>query len=114
MAHFRFVAWLAEWILAQNEFRYEWDEGNETKSLKKHGITCIEAEEVFEQNEAIRILGEQVSPSVDEPRFGLLGVTKSGRHVFVVFAIRGTGIRIVSIRNTSRKERKLYAELCKE
>jgi uncharacterized DUF497 family protein len=114
MAHFRFVGWLAEWILVQTGFHFEWDEGNRLKSIRKHGVTCAEAEEVFEQNEAIRVLGEQSSPPVPEPRFGILGITRAGRHMFIAFAIRGTGIRVISIRDMSRKEKKLYAELCKE
>ena len=28
--------------------------------------------------EAIRALGEQMSPAVHEPRFGILGITKKG------------------------------------
>jgi uncharacterized DUF497 family protein len=65
-------------------------------------------------NEALRALGEQTNPETDEPRFGILGVTKSGRHLFVCFTLRALGIRIISARNMNRKERKLYEELCKE
>lgn len=114
MAHFKFVQWLVEWILAQSSFSFEWDAGNKIKSHEKHGVTSEEAEEVFEQIEAIRALGEQVSPPVSELRLGILGLTKSGRHVFICFTIRGTGIRIISIREMNRKEKKLYEELCEE
>lgn len=114
MAHFRYVEWLLNWLLVQSGFSFEWDDGNSTKNLLKHGITIEEAEEIFEQIEAIRVLGEQVSPPTAEPRFGLLGLTKEGRHLFVCFTLRGTGIRIISIREMNQKEKKLYAELCKE
>ena len=53
-------------------------------------------------------------PQTPEPRFGVLGVTKAGRHLFICFTIRSSGLRIISIREMNRKERKLYAELCKE
>jgi uncharacterized DUF497 family protein len=114
MAHFRFVAWLVAWILGQTEYVFEWDEGNRTKSLQKHGVKCEEIEEVFEQAEAIRALGEQVRPPVSEPRYGILGLTKTGRHLFICFTIRGSGIRIVSAREMNQKERSLYVELCEK
>lgn len=114
MAIFKFVQWLMDWIAAQSGFAFEWDLGNRTKNVVKHGITLEEAESVFEQVEAIRVLGEQVSPRVDEPRYGMLGLTKDLKHVFVCFTIRGTGIRIIHIREMNKKERRLYAELCKE
>ena len=65
-------------------------------------------------SDALRALGEQVSPETDEPRFGVLGITKLGRHLFVCFTLRATGIRIISARDMNRTERILYAELCKE
>jgi uncharacterized DUF497 family protein len=98
----------------QSHFAFEWDFGNRTKNLVKHGITVQEAESVFEQPEAIRVLGEQISPASNEPRYGILGLTGDLKHVFVCFTIRGAGIRIVHIRHMNRKERRLYAELCKE
>ncbi len=114
VARFQFVVWLVEWLLSQSAFLFEWDIGNNTKSLQKHKVTAEEAEEVFEMTEALRALGEQEYPVPMEPRFGILGVTKAGRHLFVCFTIRGTGIRVISAREMNRKERKLYAELCKE
>ncbi len=114
MASFRFIQWLMDWIENQTQFAFDWDFGNLTKNLKKHGITQSEAESVFNQIEAIRILGEQVSPKVSEPRYGILGLTDDLKPVFVCFTIRGTGIRVINIRKMNKKERKFYAELCKK
>jgi hypothetical protein len=114
MAVFKFAQWLMEWIENQTYFAFDWDLGNRTKNYVKHGITIEEAESVFEQVEAIRILGEQISPKVNEPRYGMLGLTKDLKHVFVCFTIRGSGIRIIHVRKMNKKERRLYAELCKE
>lgn len=111
-AKFRFMQWLAEWLLSQENFRFEWDHANQTKSHQKHKVTSDEIEEVFSMAEAIRALGEQSSPVVQEPRFGILGVTKKGRHLFICFTLRGTGVRVISAREMSQKERKLYVELC--
>ena len=114
MASFKFVMWLMEWIENQLYFSFEWDLGNKTKNFAKHGITIKEAESVFEQIEAIRVLGEQDSPKVNEPRYGILALTHDLKHVFVCFTIRGAGIRIIHIRKMNKKERSLYAQLCKE
>lgn len=114
MASFVFIQWLVDWIENQSCFSFEWDLGNRTKNFMKHGITVQEAESVFEQVEAIRVLGEQTSPKVNEPRYGLLGLTSELQHVFVCFTIRGSGIRIIHIRRMNTKERRLYAQLCKE
>ena len=114
MAKFRFIQWLVEWLISQSSFQFEWDHGNQTKSLQKHKVTIAEIEEIFAMNDAIRALGEQLSPLAPEPRFGILGVTKGGRHLFVCFTLRGSGVRIISAREMSQKERKLYAELCEE
>ncbi len=114
MASFKFIKWLMEWIGNQSHFAFEWDLGNRTKNAIKHGISIEDAESVFEQIESIRVLGEQVSPEVNEPRYGILGLTNELLHVFVCFTIRGSGIRIIHIRKMNKKERELYAELCKE
>lgn len=114
MASFRFIQWLMDWIENQNQFSFDWDLGNLTKNIKKHGITRDEAESVFNQIEAIRVLGEQISPKVNELRFGIFGLTDDLKPVFVCFTIRGTGIRIIHIRKMNEKERKFYAELCKK
>jgi len=114
MAIFDFIEWLIEWILSQTQFAFDWDEGNSTKNLEKHGISIEEAESVFNQPEAIRALGVQVSPKVNEPRYGILGLTKKLKPVFLCFTIRGTGIRVIHIREMNQKERKLYANLCQK
>jgi len=114
MAKFRFIEWLIEWLESQKGFSFEWDEGNSSKSLLKHGVSCDEAESVFYQPETIRVLGEQVSPRVDEPRYGLFGLTITGRAVFVCFTMRGAGIRVISVRELNRKERLVYDDLCQE
>jgi uncharacterized DUF497 family protein len=41
-------------------------------------------------------------------------VTKQGRHLFICFTLRGSGIRVISSREMSKKEGKLYVELCEE
>ncbi len=114
MAKFVFIEWLIDWIEQQRSFSFEWDGGNSAKSLSKHGVTCDEAESVFRQLDMIRVLGEQIAPPVNEPRYGLYGMTTSGKAVFVCFTLRGSGVRIISVRELNKKERVVYANLCEE
>lgn len=43
-----------------------------------------------------------------EERYYSLGQTNAGRRLFVVFTLRGTLIRVISARDMSRRERKVY------
>ena len=113
MAKFRFAQWLWDWLFALEEFLFEWDEGNATKSQEKHGIPCAEAEEVFTCRRFVP-LGEQVQPRAPEARFAVLGETAGGRLLFLAFTLRHRTIRVISARAMNEKERKLYAALRQE
>ena len=114
MAKFRFIIWLVDWLESQSSLSFEWDDGNSLKNLHKHGITCEEAESIFYQTEMIRVLGEQISPKVNEPRFGLFGLTITGKSVLVCFTLSGSGIQIISARELNKKELIIYADLCQD
>jgi uncharacterized DUF497 family protein len=45
-----------------------------------------------------------------EPRYYVLGRTNDERHLFIVFTIRKNKIRVISARDMSRKERRIYRE----
>ena len=53
MAHFKFVLWLGYWYFQNEEFEFEWDRGNLSKSRLKHGVTPEEIESVFDLKMAI-------------------------------------------------------------
>lgn len=90
---------------------FEWDTGNQTKSLRKHGITNQEAEETFFNFK--RVLPDQAH-SEKEQRFGMLGQTKQGRVLFIVFTVRGNKVRIISARAADKKERNFYEQASKK
>lgn len=69
-------------------------------------MSATECEQVF-FNQPL-IAAPDVAHSEQEPRFYLLGRTDSGRLLFVVFTPRDTLIRVISARDMSRKERKVY------
>lgn len=111
MAQFEFVAWLVKWILEQDNFAFEWDHGNSTKSMQKHEISSECAEQVFINKDLLVPLGIQVSPEVNEPRFGALGVDFSGKLISICFTIREGRIRIISARPMSKTERRNYESI---
>lgn len=113
LAKFEFSGWLLQWLFAQEVFQFEWDSGNATKSQQKHEVETKEAEEVF-YDDSIFPLGAQIEPSVDEPRFGVLGKTFSGRHLHIVFTVRGGRVRVISARPMHRKEKMSYEQAIRE
>ena len=86
---------------------FEWDEGNIGKN-KKHNVEDKEAEEVF-LDERKKIFKDRLH-SGGEERFRVIGKTKKGRLLFVVFTKRKNKIRIISARNINKKEVYLYEE----
>ena len=90
--------------LFEPPFEFEWDTGNKDKNLQRHGVTNEECEDIFFDPHK-RILAEAVYLG-EEKRFILVGRTKKGRGLFVVFTPRGNKIRIISARLLNRKERK--------
>lgn len=54
------------------------------------------------------IAAQDPAHSQMELRFFLLGQTDAGRLLFVAFTLRATLIRIISARDMSRKERRVY------
>jgi uncharacterized protein len=89
---------------------FEWNEGNEQKIERKHGVTKAEAEQLFSNPPLL--VADDVLHSETEPRFHALGRTDSGRFVHVTFTLRGdsTLIRVISARLMNRKERRRYEE----
>jgi hypothetical protein len=88
---------------------FEWDDGNLQKNWHAHNVLNIEAEEIF-FNQPL-FLSEDVEHSTPaERRLQALGRTNNSRYLFVAFTIRRRLIRIISARDMSRKERKVYDE----
>lgn len=83
---------------------FEWDAGNREKNLKKHRVTDAECEEVFFDPHK-RMVGAPVSVGT-ETRHLLIGQTRQGRALFVVFAVRREKVRIISARDLNQKERR--------
>ena len=85
---------------------FEWDEGNKDKNWIKHKVTSSECEQIFFNQPLIVNLDEKHSNT--EIRFYALGHTDLSRKLFIVFTVRNKKIRIISARDMSKKERKIY------
>jgi len=87
---------------------FEWDDGNSNKNYLKHDVSDQECEEVFFDPNKKQLL--DTLHSNQEVRFILLGQTKSGKVLFVVYTIRHDKIRVISARPLNIRERHLYEE----
>lgn len=85
---------------------FDWGGGNAEKNWKRHGVTPLEAEQVFFNTPLL--WGDDQGHSGTERRFYALGQTNDGRELFVAFTMRGRHLRVVSARDMSRKERRVY------
>lgn len=85
---------------------FDWDEHNSKKIWGKHKVTPWECEQIF-FNQPLIVL-EDIDHSQHEERFYALGRTDRGRRLYAVFTLRGKMIRVITARDMSRKERRVY------
>lgn len=88
------------------KLNFEWDEEKAKANLKKHRVSFDEATTVFIDPFSITI--PDPDHSVDEQRYIDIGGSDNGRVLVVVYAERGSNIRIISCRKATSLERKLY------
>ena len=97
-------------IVSIPEFEgFEWDEANAQKNWQNHGVSPSEAEQVFFRKPLLAV--EDIEHSQEEQRYYVLGQTDRGRMLFIAFTIRKGAIRVISARDMSRKEKKVYSRL---
>lgn len=87
---------------------FEWDAGNRDKNRRKHNVTWWECEELS-FNQPLFVLPDPIHSGAG-PRFYALGITSLGRPLLVVFTQRKKKICVISAREMSKKERRLFRE----
>lgn len=87
---------------------FEWDDANAVKNWERHRVTPEEAESVFFHDPLV--VRSDIGHSKREKRYFALGRTDAGRHLFVALTVRGTLLRVISVRDMNRRERSAYAE----
>ena len=85
---------------------FQWDAGNSAKIWDRHQVMPTECEELFLNRPLI--VGSDDQHSAGEDRFYALGQSDSGRPMFVAITLRGVLIRVISARDMSRKERRIF------
>ncbi len=87
---------------------FQWDDGNSEKNWISHHVSRYECEQTF-FNQPL-IIGSDKKHSINEDRYYALGQTNNSRLLFIVCAIRGELIRVISARDMSKKEREAYRQ----
>lgn len=89
---------------------FDWDNGNARKN-EKHSVSIAESEQVF-FNEPLLLLIADAKHSQGEIRFHALGKSDEGRVLHITFILRNAceKIRVISARDTNRKERAIYEQ----
>ncbi len=87
--------------------KFEWDELKNRSNRKKHGVWFEEAQQVFDDPNAILYFDKDHSD--EEDRFILLGLSFSSGPLVVVYCERNENLyRIISARKATSRETKVY------
>jgi len=87
---------------------FQWDAGNTDKNWDLHQVSKGECEQVFFNRPLL--VAREIEHSQREPRYAALGQTNAARGLAVVFTIRETLIRVISARDMSGRERRIYEQ----
>lgn len=87
---------------------FQWDPGNTTKNWTLHRVSQSECEQPF-FNRPVLVTADEAH-SRQEVRYAALGQTNAGRTLALVFTIRETLVRVISARDMSRRERRIYEQ----
>ena len=83
---------------------FHWDEANEEKLLRTHGVSAWEAEQCFGNPHTKRRSGHAML---------MLSVTDAGRMLFLVYAQGPVSVRVYSAREMTQAERRTYRRLAR-
>jgi len=87
---------------------FEWDPDKARESEQKHGVSFLEASEVFDDDHSSTV--QDPDHSVDEARYLIFGASKQSKHLVVSYTGRGDRIRLISARQMTARERRAYEE----
>jgi uncharacterized DUF497 family protein len=84
--------------------QFEWDPAKAEENLAKHAVAFTEAMTVF--GDPLELVIADPDHSVDEQRFLSIGLSAAGRLLVVSYTERHGGIRLISARRATTRERK--------
>jgi uncharacterized DUF497 family protein len=88
--------------------QYHWDARKAARNLSKHGVSFDEAATVFD--DPLFVIFEDPDHSVREKRLIIMGESNRQRLLVVSYTEPRSGIRLISARKATPKERKFYEE----
>ena len=88
---------------------FDWDDDKAEINIVRRGISFLEAASVFDDDLSITFLDPD--HSVDEERLIIIGHSNRGRLLFVSHTDRNRRPRIISAREVTRRERKVYEDV---
>ncbi len=83
---------------------FEYDENKSIINKQKHGIDFEEAKKLFDDDSALVIPAKVM---FNEKRYALISKIL-GKCYVAIFTLRGTNIRLISVRRCRKKEEKNY------
>jgi uncharacterized DUF497 family protein len=87
---------------------FEWDEGKAQNNLRKHGVDFAEAATAFA--DPLAAIFADPDHSQEEVREILVGYSERNRLLIVSFTERDEGVRIISARVATPRERRTHEE----
>jgi len=87
---------------------FEWDEEKAAANLTSHKVSFDEAKTVFD--DPLYVDFYDPDHSLDEHRFLIVGESRQGRLLIVSYTERGNTARLISAREVTPAERKVYEE----
>ena len=88
--------------------KFEWDPQKAESNLRKDGVSFQEGASVFGDPLSITYLDPDQSAA--EHRFVTVGISRVRRVLIVAHTDRGDDVRIISVRRTTRREKRYYEE----
>lgn len=89
-------------------FIFQWNKKKAQQNLRNHQVSFEEASTVFGDTLS-RTIGDPLHSEVED-RYVIIGQSARGRLLIVVHTIRHGGIRIISARAATPRERNAYEE----
>ncbi len=87
---------------------FEWDKDKARTNHRKHGVSFLDACEVF--GDELSLTLPDPDHSIDEDRYLIFGRSIAARHLVVDYTERYGRIRIISAREMTPRERKAYEQ----
>ncbi|MCG2754100.1 MAG: BrnT family toxin [Desulfobacteraceae bacterium] len=88
--------------------KLEWDKNKAASNLLKHGVSFDEAKTVFD--DPLYVDFYDPDHSYNEHRYIIIGHSLKNRLLIVAYSERKNKVRLISAREATRREQKVYEE----